>query len=341
MLLTLLVGYPGYLLTGVLPPGGIGGSAGRVDPTDAVRRITDSAPGSLGVLGRDRRRVADRGVHRPAVRVQLDVAPALPDPVRRLRVFNVGAWLVIGRVLRRIEPEARPTMRSGSARSSCSCRGAHLASALSRSGHRLRPRRRPRLRHQPARVPACPLVLIGSRLRRGRRHHRVDRLQRPERHGRLDRQRLRGRRRRVLRRIDDPRRRDACRSRCCRSPTLDGAQLFGWNRVYWAITYLLASVLFVLVMLNVPGGLTAVPGDFLRWLGLYLAFAIIATAIWGIDRLLEKRREAARGATFAGVCGYAKLDCRSRDFLSACHRRKQPASLAGGLHFVPIGAFTT
>jgi hypothetical protein len=73
---------------------------------------------------------------------------------------------------------------------------------------------------------------------------------------------------------------------------LDGGQLFGWNRAYWAITYFLASGLFLLVMLTVPGGVPGVPGDFLRWLGLYLAFAIIATAIWGIDRLVERRREA-------------------------------------------------
>ncbi len=75
---------------------------------------------------------------------------------------------------------------------------------------------------------------------------------------------------------------------------LEGAQLFAWNRTYWAISYLLSSVLFVLVMLNVPGGLTFVPGDFLRWLGLYVAFALIATAIWGIDRLVERGRTPAR-----------------------------------------------
>jgi hypothetical protein len=73
---------------------------------------------------------------------------------------------------------------------------------------------------------------------------------------------------------------------------LDGGQLFSWNRAYWGITYFVASLLFLLVMLTVPGGVPGVPGDFLRWLGLYLAFAIIATAIWGIDRLLERRRGA-------------------------------------------------
>ena len=70
---------------------------------------------------------------------------------------------------------------------------------------------------------------------------------------------------------------------------LDGGQLFSWNRAYWGMVYFGASLLFLLVMLTVPGGVPGVPGDFLRWLGLYLAFAVIATAIWGIDRLLERR----------------------------------------------------
>jgi hypothetical protein len=75
---------------------------------------------------------------------------------------------------------------------------------------------------------------------------------------------------------------------------LDGGALFRWNRPLWVAVYLGATVLFLLVIVNVPNGVTAVPGDFLRWLGLYFAFAVVATAIWGIDRLLEMRREAPR-----------------------------------------------
>ena len=72
--------------------------------------------------------------------------------------------------------------------------------------------------------------------------------------------------------------------------TLDGADLFRWNRAYWAVTYLLASVLFIFVMVNVPGGLTSAPGDYLRWILLYVGFAVLATAVWGIDRLVSSRR---------------------------------------------------
>lgn len=71
--------------------------------------------------------------------------------------------------------------------------------------------------------------------------------------------------------------------------TLDGAELWGWRRIAWALCYLGASLLFLLVMVTVPGGVVPVPDDFLRWFALYALFAALAVGVWLLHRAVERR----------------------------------------------------
>lgn len=88
--------------------------------------------------------------------------------------------------------------------------------------------------------------------------------------------------------------------------TLDGAELWGWRRLVWALCYLGASALFLLVMVTVPGGVVPVPTDFLRWLALYLVFAAFAVGVWLLHRAAERRGASAERPVSVDVPSDAK-----------------------------------
>jgi hypothetical protein len=75
--------------------------------------------------------------------------------------------------------------------------------------------------------------------------------------------------------------------------TLEGGILFAWRRWVWAVCYVVGLVLFMLVLFNLPGGSTPVDGGFVRWLIVFGVFAVLATGVWLIDFLLRRRPVAA------------------------------------------------
>jgi hypothetical protein len=76
---------------------------------------------------------------------------------------------------------------------------------------------------------------------------------------------------------------------------LDGATLLKWKKWVWAIAYAFGLAAFMLVLFTVPGSWGEIPGDFLRWISLFLAFGVVAMAIWAIDNYLARRRVRKTG----------------------------------------------
>ncbi len=75
--------------------------------------------------------------------------------------------------------------------------------------------------------------------------------------------------------------------------TLDGAILFAWRKWVWALSYVVGLALFMLVLFNLPGGDEPVDGDFVRWALVFVAFAVIAVGVWLVDLLVRRRKPAA------------------------------------------------
>jgi hypothetical protein len=75
--------------------------------------------------------------------------------------------------------------------------------------------------------------------------------------------------------------------------TLDGGILFAWRRWVWAVSYVIGLALFMLVLFNLPGGDEPVDGDFVRWALVFVVFAVIAVGVWLADLLVRRRKPAA------------------------------------------------
>lgn len=71
---------------------------------------------------------------------------------------------------------------------------------------------------------------------------------------------------------------------------LEGAKLFSWRKVVWAISYMVGLAAFMIVMLTVPKSWGEVPGDFLRWLVLFGVYALVSILIWAVNAYLLKKR---------------------------------------------------
>ena len=72
--------------------------------------------------------------------------------------------------------------------------------------------------------------------------------------------------------------------------TFDGAKLFGWRKLVWGASYVVGLAAFMLVLLTIPKAWGEIPGDFLRWLILFGGYAVIAIVVWAINaRMLKKR----------------------------------------------------
>jgi hypothetical protein len=72
--------------------------------------------------------------------------------------------------------------------------------------------------------------------------------------------------------------------------TLDGAKVFKWRRVAWAIAYAVGLAAFMLVLLTIPKAWGEIPGDFVRWLVIFGTYALLALVIWIVNARLLKRR---------------------------------------------------
>ena len=71
---------------------------------------------------------------------------------------------------------------------------------------------------------------------------------------------------------------------------LEGAKLFGWKKLVWGAAYVVGLAAFMVVLLTIPKSWGAIPGDFVRWLILFGAYALVAIVIWAVNaRLLKKK----------------------------------------------------
>ncbi len=70
---------------------------------------------------------------------------------------------------------------------------------------------------------------------------------------------------------------------------LEGAKLFGWKKVVWGASYVVGLAAFMLVLATIPKSWGEVP-DFLRWIWIFGAYAVVAIVVWAINaRMLKKK----------------------------------------------------
>ena len=72
--------------------------------------------------------------------------------------------------------------------------------------------------------------------------------------------------------------------------TLDGAKVFTWRRVTWAVAYAIGLAAFMLVLLTIPKAWGEIPGDFVRWLVIFGVYALLAIVLWALNSWWVKRR---------------------------------------------------
>jgi hypothetical protein len=70
---------------------------------------------------------------------------------------------------------------------------------------------------------------------------------------------------------------------------LDGSKLFGWKKVVWGASYVVGLAAFMLVLATIPKAWGEIP-DFLRWIWIFGAYAVVAIVVWAVNaRMLKKR----------------------------------------------------
>lgn len=70
---------------------------------------------------------------------------------------------------------------------------------------------------------------------------------------------------------------------------LEGAKLFGWKKLVWGASYVVGLAAFMIVLATIPKAWGEVP-DFLRWIWIFGAYAVVAIVIWAINaRMLKKK----------------------------------------------------
>ena len=70
----------------------------------------------------------------------------------------------------------------------------------------------------------------------------------------------------------------------------DGGVLSNWKKWVWAVSYSAGMAVFLLVLVTAPSGFTSIPGDFVRWILIFVAFALVATAVWWLDERARRKR---------------------------------------------------
>lgn len=70
---------------------------------------------------------------------------------------------------------------------------------------------------------------------------------------------------------------------------LEGAKLFGWKKAVWGASYVVGLAAFMLVLATIPKAWGEIP-DFLRWIWIFGAYAVVAVVVWAVNaRMLKKR----------------------------------------------------
>ena len=80
---------------------------------------------------------------------------------------------------------------------------------------------------------------------------------------------------------------------------LDGGHLLAWKKWVWGAAYAVGLAAFMLVLLTIPDSFAVIPGDFIRWLLLFGAYALIAIGVWWVD-LAARQRKARAAESAAG-----------------------------------------
>lgn len=71
---------------------------------------------------------------------------------------------------------------------------------------------------------------------------------------------------------------------------LDGATLIRWKKWVWALAYAVGIAAFTFVLFAVPGSWAEIPGDFVRWIVLFVVFGVVSVAVWAVDAVLARRK---------------------------------------------------
>jgi hypothetical protein len=70
---------------------------------------------------------------------------------------------------------------------------------------------------------------------------------------------------------------------------LDGVKLFGWKKAVWGASYAVGLAAFMLVLATIPKAWGEIP-DFLRWVWIFGAYAVVAVVVWAVNaRMLKKK----------------------------------------------------
>jgi uncharacterized membrane protein len=70
---------------------------------------------------------------------------------------------------------------------------------------------------------------------------------------------------------------------------LEGAKLFGWKKAVWGASYVVGLAAFMLALATIPKAWGEIP-DFLRWIWIFGAYAVVAVVVWAVNaRMLKKK----------------------------------------------------
>ncbi len=80
---------------------------------------------------------------------------------------------------------------------------------------------------------------------------------------------------------------------------LDGAKVIRWKKWVWGVAYAIGLSGFMVVLLTIPKAWGEIPGDFVRWIAIFGGYALLAIVIWALNawRLAKKppRPESEQG----------------------------------------------
>lgn len=70
---------------------------------------------------------------------------------------------------------------------------------------------------------------------------------------------------------------------------LEGFHLWRWNRIGWAIVYVIASTVYAFVLISLPQSWSEISVPFLAWIGVYIAYVVLAFGVWAYFRFTKAR----------------------------------------------------
>lgn len=101
---------------------------------------------------------------------------------------------------------------------------------------------------------------------------------------------------------------------------LDGGTIFGWNRWAWAGCYALGLFAFLVILMPLPFSWGTIGAPFATWIVLYAAYAIAAIGMWAYFRFLPAPRPTAP----TGVPASSGSSLRDADHTLLGDARQEP-----------------